>query len=133
MKTILTSDLIKEIEATKTITERQIKLLQRRANAGDKEADFWGDEIEVDEEYSTKLYKWIYNLYKSPTGKIRKNNPFGYREFEILDNYKGERFDFVGFYDNGNRYRSFFLPLYRLCAGGYSMEFYFDGKLNIVG
>lgn len=129
MKTITTNDLIKEIEATKTISERQIKLLQRRANAGDKEADFWGEEIEVDDEYSAKLYKWIYNLYKTPTGKVRKNSPFGYREIEILDNYEGERFDFVGFHDKGNLRFSSYIPLYSLCG----MDFYFDGKLNIIG
>lgn len=135
MKTITTSDLIKEIEATKTISERQIKLLQRRANAGDKEADFWGDDIQVDEEYSAKLYKTIYNMYKTPTGKVRKNSPImiEFLEADIIDNYKGERFDFVGLHNNGNRYFDIYIPLYRLYGGEHRMEFYFDGKLNIIG
>lgn len=36
--------------------------------------------IEVTGEQSAKGFKWLYNLYKTPIGKERKNNPFGYRE-----------------------------------------------------
>ncbi len=71
------------------------------------------------------------NLYKTPTGKERKNNPFGYREKNILDNYKGERFQFVGFYNNGNRWRDYYIPIYSLCG----MEYYVnsEGSIQIVG
>lgn len=88
-------------------------------------------EIEVTEEQSAKGYKWLMNLYKTPTGKERKNNPFGYREMNILDNYKGERFQFVGFYNNGNRWRDYYIPIYSLCG----MEYYVnsEGSIQIVG
>ena len=103
MKTI---DLIKSIEEKGIITEREILLLKRRANNGDRDAaNFYpGCDriIEVTDEQSEKGFKWLYNLYKTPTGKERKNNPFGYREMDILDNYNGERLTFVGFYNAVN-------------------------------
>lgn len=69
------------------------------------------------------------NLYKTPTGKERKNNPFGYREMNILDNYKGERFQFVGFYDAGNGWFRNFLPIYQLNG----MEYIPMSKPYIIG
>lgn len=128
-----TTDLIKSIEEKGIITEREILLLKRRANNGDRDAaNFYpGSDrvIEVTNEQSEKAFKWLYNLYKTPTGKERKNNPFGYREMDILDNYKGERFTFVGFYDAGNRFYSYYIPIYELNG----MEYYYNGELHIVG
>lgn len=130
MKTI---DLIKNIEEKGIITEREILLLKRRANNGDIEAaNFYPGcdrGIEVTDEQSEKGFKSLYNLYKTPMGKERKNNPFGYREMDILDNYNGERFTFVGFYDDSNRFRSYYIPIYEI--GG--MQYYYNGELHIVG
>lgn len=70
------------------------------------------------------------NLYKTPTGKERKNNPFGYREMNILDNYKGKRFQFVGFYNDGNRWHDYYTPIYSLCG----MEYYVNSEgIQIIG
>lgn len=128
-----TTDLIKNIEEKGIITEREILLLKRRANNGDRNAaNFYpGSEkvIEVTDEQSEKGFKWLYNLYKTPAGKERKNNPFGYREMDILDNYNGERFTFVGFYDDLNRFRSCYIPIYELNG----MEYYYNGEIHIVG
>lgn len=128
-----TTDLIKNIEEKGIITEREILLLKRRANNGDVDAaNFYpGSEkvIEVTDEQSEKGFKWLYNLYKTPAGKERKNNPFGYREMDILDNYNGERFTFVGFYDDLNRFRSCYIPIYELNG----MEYYYNGEIHIVG
>lgn len=126
-------DLIKNIEEKGIITEREILLLKRRANNGDIEAaNFYPGcdrGIEVTDEQSEKGFKSLYNLYKTPMGKERKNNPFGYREMDILDNYNGERFTFVGFYDDSNRFRSYYIPIYEI--GG--MQYYYNGELHIVG
>lgn len=128
-----TTDLIKRIEEKGIITEREILLLKRRANNGDRDAaNFYpGCDriIEVTDEQSEKGFKWLYNLYKTPTGKERKNNPFGCREMDILDNYNGERLTFVGFYNAGNRYYSLHVPIYELNG----MVYYYDGELHIVG
>lgn len=128
-----TTDLIKSIEEKGIITEREILLLKRRANNGDRDAaNFYpGCDriIEVTDEQSEKGFKWLYNLYKTPTGKERKNNPFGCREMDILDNYNGERLTFVGFYNAVNRYYSLHVPIYELNG----MVYYYDGELHIVG
>lgn len=135
MKKLETSQIIENVLSNGVITEREVLFLKKRANNGDNEAaNFYPScdiEIEVTEEQSAKGYKWLMNLYKTPTGKERKNNPFGYREMNILDNYKGERFQFVGFYNNGNRWRDYYIPIYSLCG----MEYYVNskGSIQIVG
>lgn len=108
--------------------------MKKRANNGDNEAaNFYpgcDTEIDVTPEQSAKGYKWLMNLYKTPTGKERKNNPFGYREMNILDNYKGERFQFVGFYNDGNRWHDYYTPIYSLCG----MEYYVNSEgIQIIG
>lgn len=135
MKKLETSQIIENVLSNGVITEREVLLLKKRANNGDNEAaNFYPGcdiEIEVTEEQSAKGYKWLMNLYKTPTGKERKNNPFGYREMNILDNYKDERFQFVGFYNNGNRRRDYYIPIYSLCG----MKYYAnsEGSIQIVG
>lgn len=134
MKKLETSQIIENIWANRVITEREVLLLKKRANNDDNEAaNFYPGcdiEIEVTEEQSAKGYKWLMNLYKTPTGKERKNNPFGYREMNILDNYKGERFQFVGFYNDGNRWHDYYTPIYSLCG----MEYYVNSEgIQIIG
>lgn len=131
MKKLETSQIIENVLSNRVITEREVLLLKRRANNGDDEAaNFYpscGTEIEVTEEQSVKGFAWLMNLYKTPTGKERKNNPFGYREMNILDNYKGERFQFV---NNGNRWRDYYIPIYSLCG----MEYYVNSEgIQIIG
>jgi len=128
-----TKNIINEIIKKGEITEKEILLLKRCANGGDKEASnfYPGSDIEIylTKEQSEKAFKWLWNLYKSPTGKERKNNPFGYREIDILENNKEELFRFIGFYDNGNLYYSNYIPIYEFCG----MEYYVDNKIQIVG
>ena len=104
-------------------------MLKKRANAGDKEAaNFWPD-IEVTPEQSAKGFAWLRNLYKTPRGIERKNNPFGYREMDIIDNYKGENFIFKGFYDAGRYGFHNYIPVYELAG----MEYYNCGGIQIIG
>lgn len=129
MKTRTTQEIINEIESRRMITEQEINLLKRRANAGDNDAAaFWPD-IEVTPEQSAKGIAWLRNLYKTPTGKERKNNPFGYREIDIIDNYAGENFTFRGFYDAGRYGFHNYIPVYEV--GG--MEYYNYGGIQIIG
>lgn len=134
MKKLETSQIIENIWANRVITEREVLLLKRRANNGDDEAaNFYpgcGAEIEVTEEQSAKGFAWLMDLYKTPTGKERKNNPFGYREMNILDNYKGERFQFVGFHNEGYRWHDYYFPIYSLCGMKYYVNS--EGGIQIV-
>ena len=74
---------------------------------------------------------FLMNQYISPNGKEMKNNPFGYREIEILKNFTG--FTFKGFYDAGNYYHSYYLPLYDYNGDNNSFEYYYNGEVNIIG
>lgn len=124
-----TSLIISEIETKGFITEKEISLLKRRANAGDKEAaNFWPC-VECTPEQSEKAYKWLKNLYVTPNGKERKNNPFGYREMNIINTWNGEKAEFKGFYDAGRYGFHNYVPVYYLNG----MVYYVCGGIHIVG
>lgn len=76
MKTRTNKEIIDNAYKAGVISEKDILLLKRRLNNKS-----FGDvrivnEIKVSEEQKEKGLKWLRNLYVSPTGKIRKNNPF---------------------------------------------------------
>jgi len=128
-----TKDLLKKIKESNLITESEILLLKRRLNKGEKiDMDYiWNNEIELTPEQNKKGIDFLMNQYISPNGKERKNNPFGYREIEILKNFTG--FTFKGFYDAGNYYHSYYLPLYDCNGDNNSFEYYYNGEVNIIG
>lgn len=131
MKKQETSELIAMIEKNGVISEKEINLLKRRANAGDKEAaNFWPC-VPVTNEQSEKGYKWLKNLYKTPRGVERKSNPFGYREMNILDTWDidTDRATFQGLYDAGHYGLHNYVPVYEF--GG--MEYYVCGGIQIIG
>lgn len=96
------------------ITEKEINLIKRRLNAGKKKADIQYEDIEyrLTPEQTRKALKWLLNLWKSPTGKERINNPFGYREQDAIKNIEYITFD--GFLDDGNIGFSYFTPIYTI-------------------
>lgn len=124
-----TSLIISEIENKGYITEKEINLLKRRANAGDKDAAKFWPCVELTPEQSAKVFAWLKNLYKTPNGKERKNNPFGYREMNIIDNYSGELMEFKGFYDADRYGFHNYLPVYELNG----MEYYVCGGIQVIG
>lgn len=75
---------------------------------------------------------WLINLMKTPNGRERKNNPFGYREMNVVNNIEG--INLIGSYNAGNKYFDFFVPLYEVEGGVCAFQYYFaNGKINIVG
>ena len=65
---------------------------------------------------TTKGFDWLFNLRFTARGKERKNNPFGYREQSILDDF--DRFELSGLYDDSDGYNGFhnFKPIYKVIA-----------------
>ncbi len=133
---LITTEVLKQ----KTLTESEIKLLCKRANAeatreATREAlsDFEGSEITPEQE--SKGLAWLINQYKTPRGVERKNNPFGYREIEAIEKFS--HFTFDGLYDAGNAYISFFVPIYTVHGSidsGTSFQYVLSGgKINIIG
>ena len=128
MKTRTNKEIIDNAYKAGVISEKDILLLKRRLNNKS-----FGDvrivnEIKVSEEQKEKGLKWLRNLYVSPTGKIRKNNPFGWREITILEcsNDKLEAY-LTGFFSIGNFYKSY-IPIYKYTYGKNSFAYYVFGK-----
>ena len=128
MKTRTNQEIIDNAYKAGFISEKDILLLKRRLNNksfGDVRIP---NEIRVSDEQKEKGLKWLRNLYVSPTGKIRKNNPFGGREMDILEcsNDKLEAY-LVGFFNIGNFYK-LYVPLYKYTDGEKSFSYYVNGK-----
>jgi len=88
--------------------------------------------LNISKEQSDKGLAFLMNQWKTPRGKTRYNNPFGYRETQILENFVS--FKLYGFYDN-SRYNShpFYLPIYQVNGSDTSFEYYYNGEMNIIG
>ena len=126
-----TKELIEKIEKTKSISEKEIMLLRRRMNEGEQICVCFDDLIKItDKEQETKGLNWLNNLRKTPAGKERKNNPFGTREEEALNNFS--HFGFDGFLYNCPE---FYLPIYSVYgkSGEYFQYYVAGGKINING
>lgn len=117
------------------ITEREILVLKARMNRGE-EVDLHKiheDGMDITPEQTKKGYDWLMNQWKTPRGMERKNNPFGYREENILDNF--ERFEITDFYNIGNIYHNYYVPVYTVYAkeGGYFEYILKGGEVSIIG
>lgn len=122
-----------EILAKNTLTTKEVKLLFRRANNGEG-AEFiemvWDNAKQITD--PQQGINWLINLMKTPNGREHKNNPFGYREMNVVNNIEG--INLIGSYNAGNKYFDFFVPLYEVEGGDDAFQYYFaNGKINIVG
>ena len=90
-------------------------------------------ELELCTDQVLKGFDWLKNLWVTPRGVERKNNPYGYREQDALENF--ETITFNGYYDAGNYYHSFYVPLYLVSSKtGSTFEYYVSGgSIHIIG
>lgn len=114
------------------LTEREIQTIKNRVNNKAVEVSF-DKEYLLTPEQNQKGYDWIYNQYKTPRGIERKNNPFGYREQAVIDNFS--HFTWSDIYDTGNSYHSWYAPVWTMYAkDGNSFSYYVSGgECNIIG
>lgn len=124
------NDILNEIKKSGFITKQQMQLLKNRSNKEGK--DFFDyslideQDIKITEEQGLQGLTWLKKLQRK-----RKNNPFGYRENEIINNATVEDFTFRGFYDAG-RYGHYFAPIYEL--NGMEYVPYVNGEeIYIIG
>lgn len=130
---ITSENLVKNVTDNGIITEQELKLLLKRLNNGEKidVSLIWDNHLKLTDEQNKKGFVSLWNHYKTPSGAERKNNPFGYREQEILEDFTD--FELIGFYEAGNYGRNYYLPLYSCNGANNSFEYYYNGKVNIVG
>lgn len=130
-------DFSHEMKEKDVWTERDVNLIKRRMNDKKiKHDDVFKDDGEghqLTPEQQEKGWSWLRNQYKTPNGVERKNNPFGEREMDIIDNPREIRC--VGFYNAGNAYVDFHVPLYRAYSkDGDYMEYYVSGgQVHVIG
>jgi hypothetical protein len=83
------------------------------------------------ESQNNKEFDFLMKQWETPGGLERKNNPFGYREKAILENFS--HFELKGWYNIGTYGEGdFYVPLYECVGNNTSFEYYYDGKVNIV-
>ena len=129
----------KNIMENNIITEKEVNLIKMRMNNNrvdettQEVIDYiWDNSPQLTPDQNKKGIDYLRNLWKSPTGKVRTNNPFGYREQETLDTF--EYFELRGFYDAGNYNNKFYVPLYNCVGADSSFEYaFYGGKVNILG
>lgn len=139
-----TISIIEKAKETGSITLKEIALLQKRKNAGENfdESVFWDSEITLTD--SKQGYEWLMSLWKTPTGKERENNPFGWREQHVLENFGC--IEFRGLRDISKwKQHSFYLPIWVVVSkpikeedGDKLRRFNFEynmnhGKIEITG
>lgn len=125
-KSIDTRKRVSEILSAGVISEKDLNLMKNRLNHRlceyeDVEPLFL-DYITLSDDQTLKGVKWLRDLYKSPSGKIRKNNPFGAREIDVLEG-ENVKIDLCGFYDAGRYGCRNYMPNYCVYSENGSFEY----------
>ena len=129
-----TNDLILQIAKNGIITEREINLIKNKMNHGENIYlhPIYENEIDITREQTKKEYKFLMNIWKTQSGKERKNGPFLYIEKKVLDSF--EKIQFSGYYTNKNCFGSYYIPIYLVIGKNESFEYYYScGEINIIG
>ena len=127
-----TEKVIEEVKRNGFITERQINLLKNRANRGEFIDLYDLQYTHITPEQTGKGIEFLLNLYKTPTGKIMKNNPFSDHQAKVLETFV--EFAFVGFCLKINGFVSHHFPIYLVRGSDGDFEYYYDlgnGTINI--
>lgn len=141
MKTTKVYAALKEaLKAGKLENQNQTNYLFKVLNSGAEEqkeeikdifnnSDFEGLQLSAEQSEVSRI--WLLNLWRTPTGRERLNNPFGYREQDAITNFN--RCELAGYYDVGNY--NYYVPIYDVCAtDGYGFQYYMSsGKISIIG
>lgn len=122
-----------EIKEAGYMTEAQMQLLKNRSNKAQKDlfnydldADGYG--IPIDEEWASKGLNWLKSLIKK-NGEPKAGQNLGYREIEIIKTAEASDFTFVCFYDTGNGWYRYYIPVYNVAGMEYRVE---AGKIIVT-
>ena len=114
------------------MTEKEMLLLKSRSNKAQKDLfqyDEFSEYIPLSEEWANKGLKWLKSLLKK-NGEPKAGQNLGFREIEIIKTAKPEDFTFVCFYDAGNCFYHYYIPVYNVAG----MEYYVNGGfIQVVG
>ena len=114
------------------MTEREMLLLKSRSNKAQKDLfqyDNFSDYVPMSEEWAKKGLHWLKSLIKK-NGEPKAGQSLGYREIEIIKTAKPSEFSFVCFYDAGNCFYHYYLPVYNVAGMEYRVE---GGRIVVTG
>ena len=114
------------------MTEKEMLLLKSRSNKAQKDLfqyDEFNDYIPMSEEWANKGLQWLKSLLKK-NGEPKAGQNLGYREIEIIKSAKPSEFSFVCFYDAGNCFYHYYLPVYNVAGMEYRVE---GGRIVVTG
>ena len=132
MKTTTNATIFENIRERGYMTEREMLLLKSRSNKAQKDLfqyDEFSDYIPLSEEWANKGLQWLKSLLKK-NGEPKARQNLGDREIEIIKTATASDFTFVCFYDAGNCFYHYYIPVYNVAG----MEYYVnDGFIQVVG
>ena len=121
-----------EIKAAGFMTEKQMQLLKNRSNKAQKDLfqyDEFNEYIPLSEEWANKGIQWLKSLLKK-NGEPKAGQNLGFREIEIIKTATASDFAFMYFYDAGNYFYHYYLPVYNVAG----MEYFVNGGfIQVVG
>jgi len=125
------------------LTEQEVLLIKNRLSNKRMHIDEVFDYMPEDgwkltPEQTKKGLDWLMNQWKTPHGIERKNNPFGYREQNVLEKFK--EFRLSDFFDTANVYAQqsgmhFYVPVYDVIGkDGSGFQYYVSSEgIKIIG
>ena len=131
MKTTNNTTIFENIHERGYMTEKEMLLLKSRSNKAQKDLLPY-DEFEyipMSEDWANKGLQWLKSLLKK-NGEPKAGQNLGFREIEIIKTATASDFTFVCFYDAGNSFYHYYIPVYNVAG----MEYYVSGgKINVIG
>ena len=132
MRTTNNATIFENIRERGYMEDREMLLLKSRSNKAQKDLfqyDEFSEYIPLSEEWANKGINWLKSLLKK-NGEPKAGQNLGYREIEIIKTATASDFKFVCFYDAGNCFYHYYLPVYNVAG----MEYYVSGgKINVIG
>ena len=114
------------------MTEKEMLLLKSRSNKAQKDLfqyDEFSDYIPIAEEWANKGINWLKSLLKK-NGEPKAGQNLGFREIEIIKMATASDFKFVCFYNAGNCFYHYYLPVYSVAG----MEYFVSGStIKVIG
>ena len=114
------------------MTEKEMLLLKSRSNKAQKDLfpyDNFSDYVPMSEDWANKGIQWLKSLLKK-NGEPKAGQNLGFREIEIIKTATASDFTFVCFYDAGNCFYHYYLPVYNVAG----MEYFVSGStIKVIG
>ena len=132
MKTTNNATIFENIHERGYMTEKEMLLIKSRSNKAQKDLfqyDEFSEYVPLSEEWANKGLQWLKSLLKK-NGEPKAGQNLGEREIEIIKTATASDFTFVCFYDAGNSFYHYYVPVYNVAGMEYRVE---AGRIVVTG